>query len=199
MSGSYSPRIKRSSPKLKLNGSNYRKKALSRLLADFGHRCAYSLRHIKVSGKTAMCVDHVNPTLAGRKKHVYTNLVPAVSQCNGKKLANWPTKDDRKNGIRFLDPCSEQDYGEHLFEDPETHELVAASAAGQYHIDMLDLNAETFVWERKARADFALLSGSGAKQFSGTFSQIKSKVVGMMDIVANSFDFFIPPIPPPPR
>lgn len=199
MSDSCNPRIKRKSgPSGKITKNNYRKKALPHLLVDFDGRCAYSMRHIRASGKTAMHVDHVNPKLTGRARHLYKNLVLAVAQCNGKKVDTWPSKSEIKKGIRFLDPCAEQDYGCHIFEDPATSELVGVTSEGRFHIDMLDLNAETFVWERRLRAAYRTLASSPA-QILGSFSDVSAMRADLMKIVTGSIDDLIPPIPAPPK
>lgn len=102
-----------------------------------------------------MEVDHFNPTLPEATRHRYTNLYPAVRQCNNSKRRNWPTARQIALGIRFLDCCAEWDYGEHLFEDESTHRLYGTTPAGRYHIRMCDLNAPHFVRERRDRADLS--------------------------------------------
>lgn len=44
------------------------------------------------------------------------------------------------------------DYGVHIFENPETHELVGVTPAGRYHIIACDLNADHLVTERRERS-----------------------------------------------
>lgn len=198
MSNSCKPRIKRSSGPSGITEHNYRRKAMAALLVDFQSRCAYSRRHIRLSGTTAMHVDHVNPRLRGKQRHQFRNLVLATAQCNGRKSAHWPDKEMLARDIRFLDPCSEQDYGVHIFENPDTNHLVAASPAGQYHIDMLDLNAETFVWERRVRAAYRKLSSATAVRVVGSFNNVPEMYRSVMQVVTGAIDDLIPPIPPPP-
>lgn len=104
-------------------------------------------------GKRAMEVDHHNPKLKGRRRHQYENLFPASHHCNGKKGEQWPTAQDIIDGLRFLNPRKEQDYGVHLFEDPLTFELVGTTPAGVYHIENLDLNNPYFVRKRRVRKE----------------------------------------------
>jgi hypothetical protein len=154
-------------PKGKLNAKNYRNRALEALRRDFDDRCAYSLRHTLQSGIQCMEVDHFNPTLTGKRRHQYRNLMWAARLCNNAKRDYWPSSAERKRGIRFLNPCEEWDYGECIFEDPITHELIGKTLAARYHIRMLQLNHESFVWERRTRAQLAKYS-SGEKLLQGS-------------------------------
>ncbi len=56
--------------------------------------------------------------------------------------------------IRFLNCCEENDYGTHIFEDPDTHEVVGITPAGKFHVRCCDLNADHLVKERADRAKF---------------------------------------------
>ena len=44
------------------------------------------------------------------------------------------------------------DYGEQIFEDPETHKLVGVNPAAIWHIRICGLNAEVLIRERSRRA-----------------------------------------------
>ena len=100
-----------------------------------------------------MEVDHFDP----RQKKVliqdYENLFPASRHCNGKKSDIWPTRAEQDAGCRFLNPCREMDYGEQVFEDPQTHQLVGVTAAARWHIRVCGLNADHLVLERRLRAE----------------------------------------------
>jgi hypothetical protein len=76
----------------------------------------------------------------------------STSHCNRAKSNLWPTNKEKDNGIRFLNCCKEVDYGVHIFEDPDTHEVVGVTSEGRYHVDACDLNADHFIDERKRRA-----------------------------------------------
>jgi len=152
MSNSSKPRVtRRHKPKRKFTENTYRK-AKPFLLADFERRCAYSLQHVDKVGWMIIEIDHHNPTLKGVSRNRYENLFPATRHCNGSKAYTWPSRAGRQQGIRFLNPCEEQDYGLYIFEDPNTHELVGTTPAAVYHIRVLGLNAPFLVNERRARA-----------------------------------------------
>ncbi len=99
-----------------------------------------------------MEVDHFDYR---EKKDVfqrYENLFLASRHCNGAKLQK-PTAKERAAGLRLLNPCEELDYGPHIVEDPNTHELQGLTPLGIYHIRTCDLNAEHLVLERKERSE----------------------------------------------
>jgi len=68
------------------------------------------------------------------------------------KCDHWPTKTEASDGCRFLNPCEEMDYGEQIFEDPDTHRLVGTTPAAIWHIRICALNADPLVNEREKRA-----------------------------------------------
>jgi hypothetical protein len=107
----------------------------------------------RAGGKTNMEVDHFNPNKKADLIQYYNNLFLASSHCNRAKRDRWPTNKDRKLGIRFLNCCKEADYGTHIFEDPDTHEVVGVTSEGKYHVRNCDLNAPHLVQERAERAD----------------------------------------------
>jgi hypothetical protein len=128
------------------------RKYLKFLLADFESRCGYSCQHLdRAGGIGCMDVDHFNPHLPLPQRNEYRNLILATRHCNGKKGDRWPTAAQKRQGMRFLNPCEERDYGLHIFEDPDTFELWGATPAGVYHVRYLDLNASHLVRERRRR------------------------------------------------
>lgn len=197
MSSFSAPRIKRGSgPEGKLKESNVRDRALPYLLRDFEERCAYSMRHVENSGGIRqMDVDHFDPTLKGSARNSYRNLMLATHHCNLKKGAIW-TKPvaDEAGPIKLLNPCEEQDYGKHLFEDPVTHELIAVTERGRLQIDIMDLNHDTFVRERRERADYFAARKSAAL-VTGSFSETISALRAADAVYARC----IREIPPPPE
>src|SRR5262245_45937371 len=146
MSSSKKARIIRGKPPAKpIRRSRYGK-VIAELLRDFGDRCAYSMQHKERAG--SMEVDHFDPR---RKKDLiqdYNNLFPASRHCNGKKGDNWPHRGELAAGCRFLNPCKEMDYGEQIFEDPISHELIGVTPAAKWHIRICGLNSEKLVVER---------------------------------------------------
>jgi hypothetical protein len=151
------------------------------------------MQHVERIGEMAMHVDHFDPRKKKRRRQAYSNLYLAGSQCNISKGNNWPTWVERASGVRFLDPCAEQDYGEHIFEDPITHELIGATPAGDYQILMCDLNALHLVLERRERSALQqILFGPG---------KVKSDFVTALEAIGElrrQYERSIPPIPPPP-
>jgi hypothetical protein len=138
-----------------------------------------------------MEIDHFDPTLTGVARNAYSNLMLATRHCNNMKRDAWPSPEQIAMGYRLLNPTKEMDYGVHLFEDPQTHELVSATPAGQYHIDMLDLNHETFVWERRKRAQYLDLMNRSPALLTGSFQQLRD----LMTFVREQIELLIPAIP----
>jgi hypothetical protein len=107
-----------------------------------------------------MEIDHFNPNKKRNLIQQYENLFLATRHCNGAKRDRWPSNKERQLGVRFLNCCEETDYGVHIFEDPQTHELVGITPAGRYHVRNCDLNAPHLVEERAERAKlWRLLEG----------------------------------------
>jgi hypothetical protein len=56
------------------------------------------------------------------------------------------------------------EYGPHIVEHPRTHELIALTQAGTYHIEMLDLNSPDLIEARRERwADHVMLEQTMAR------------------------------------
>jgi hypothetical protein len=152
MSSSTKPRvIRKHKPKRRFTQHTYRK-AKPYLLSDFENRCAYSLQHVHRIGWTTMEVDHFNPHLSAALRNRYENLFPATRHCNNSKSDQWPSKEAQRQGVRYLNPCKEMDYGAQIFEDPHTHELIGTTPAAVYHVRVLGLNADFLINERRERA-----------------------------------------------
>jgi hypothetical protein len=153
------------------------------------------MRHIQIAGgDRQMEVDHFNPTLKDPARNRYRNLMLATRLCNLMKRDRWPRKSESQQGLRLLNPCTEQDYGKHIFENPVTHELVGVTPAGRFHIDACDLNHPTFIWEREQRSEFLRIKAKQPALFSGSYPEI----LDLIRLVQRQFDLFIPPIPAPP-
>jgi hypothetical protein len=63
-------------------------------------------------------------------------------------------------------------------------------SAGRYHIRMLRLNDETFVWERQMRAQLRQHLNR-PRQFQGSFEEIQNELKALRD----RLDILIPEIP----
>lgn len=195
-SSSKIPRVVRKhDAKQSFTESTYRKKAFPKLMDDFEKRCAYSMVHVSVTSETNMEVDHFNSTLAGKKRHTYSNLYPASSVCNGAKRDVWPTKNDLKKRRRFLDCCIETDYGVHFFEDKATGELLPVTAEGVYHIENCDLNNDWLKQRRLERTEnkkiLAALNDAAASPIGPT----KQNSQDLISVMEERIKIGIPKIP----
>ena len=145
------PRLKRIVAESKLYAKTKYRDAIKGLLAETGGRCGYSMQHVRDFGLRSMEVDHFNPTLKHPARNQHGNLIPASRHCNGVKSQTWPSQDQQKKNLRFINPYEEMDYGYHIFENRKTGELVGKTCTGRWHIEMLDLNAEHLVQKRLDR------------------------------------------------
>jgi hypothetical protein len=185
-------RISRGSPPQgKLTENNYRDRAREPLRRDFNDRCAYSQRHTLYSGLRCMEIDHFDPTLKGAARHKYRNLMWSTRLCNNAKLRYWPSLADRRKGIRFLNPCKEWDYGLCIFENPITHELIGKTPAARYHIEILRLNDESFIFERSLRTTLSELFKNPKVSLEGSFKEIQKRIKAERE----KLEILIPPIP----
>jgi hypothetical protein len=98
-----------------------------------------------------MEVDHYDPTIKNKKRNAYKNLYPAVSQCNNYKRARWPAKKQLEQRLRFLDPCKETDYDNHIFEHQPTGVLLPVSPEAVYHVENCNLNSAWLSQKRRMR------------------------------------------------
>lgn len=191
MSNSKKPRIKRvHSLNKKFKRYKY-KKAIADLMLDFKGRCAYSMQHHSRAGQLE--VDHFDPRLKKDLWHHSTNLFPASRHCNGAKSDNWPSSLETKLGCRFLNPCEEQDYGEQIFEDPNSHVLVGTTPAARWHIRMCGLNAPRLIDERARRAIHWLR----LKDCPVTIKRDSDKIGELIKSLREEVDIMIPEIPGP--
>lgn len=189
-------RVQRGDPPAKRLRRGKHRDALPELMRDFRGRCAYSMQHWRLAGgMRAMEIDHFNPR---QKKDViqrYENLLLATRHCNGSKGRNWPNPAELAAGCRFLNPCEEVDYGEVIFEDPNTHLLIGRTPAAIWHIRILDLNAPHLIEERRNRADIGRLLSQGPITIKG--SGLNDGDDAILKLVELAKDM-IPHIPAPP-
>jgi hypothetical protein len=193
MSNSTKGRIQRGPAPAILTDSNYRKYALPALERDFDNRCAYSMQHRRRAGGSRMLmeIDHFDPTIRGRERHRYANLFLASHYCNNKNLGNWPFPDAIAKGVRFLNCCEEQDYGEHIFENPTIHLVVGVTPPGKYNVRMLYLNAPHLVQERAERSMLRKLLYVDRKRVKETDPAMLA-----FNILQKELDYLIPVIEP---
>lgn len=142
-----------------------------------------------------MEIDHHNPTLKGTELHQYENLFPATRHCNGSKRGIWPSKDAQDKGVRFLNPCEEEDYGSQIFEDPDSHVLIGTTPSAIYHIEILHLNAPFLVQERMDRARLSKLISQTLVTVRGPGAIVQNQFQDLQRILGT----MIQEIPPPPQ
>lgn len=137
-----------------------------------------------------MEIDHFDPTIPGRARNRYENLFLSSRFCNGRKQGNWPDAADQAKGVRFLNCCEELDYGQHIFEDPDTHCVFGVTPAGKYHVRILDLNAPHLVEERAERARYRHLLYKARKLVKQPESAVEA-----FRVLKTQLDYLIPEIP----
>jgi hypothetical protein len=102
-------------------------------------------------GLTTMEVDHHDASLPTRLRNNYNNLFLASRHCNNAKR-DRPTRKEKRQGKRFLNPCKELDYDYQIFEDPRDNHVWGTTPQALYHIIYCDLNAPHLRRERGRRA-----------------------------------------------
>lgn len=146
--------------------------------------------------KSEIHVDHFDPTHKDDKYQQYTNLFPADARCNLTKSDQWPTEEERAQGIRFLNCCEEVDYGECIFEEPETGKLVGTTVAARYHIEALLLNCYELCQFRRERTRIARVIDSADRANIGALSDPHASAA--VEELRRGLEQKIPFIPPPP-
>lgn len=193
--GVSTPRIQRGpAPDYELNDNNVHT-AKPFLLRDSGGRCAYSMIHERETGKETIEVEHFDPRkIDGKKNHKYDNLLPAFGPCNRSKSGKWPSPEAAAQGVRFLNPTVERDYGVHLFEDPGSHKIVGVTPAGKYHVRQLALNTEYLIRKRKNRSMAKVV-----REQIGLIQGLSVYTEAQLRVILGDAESAIPEIDPPPE
>jgi hypothetical protein len=145
-------------------------------------------------GNETIEVEHFDPRrIDGKKNHGYENLLPVFGPCNRSKSNKWPSAAAESAGIRFLNPTVEKDYGIHLFEDPQSHKIIAVTPAGKYHLRNLALNTEYLILKRKHRS----MAKAVREQFDLTRA-LSGQTAEALDELLRDPEMAIPDIDPPP-
>lgn len=195
MSNSKRPRIKRGPPLEKPIKRRRYRDALPSLIRDFEERCAYSMQHQSRSGPFE--VDHFDPRKKNDLIQDYNNLFPASRHCNGKKWEHWPSKAELAAGCRFLNPCEEMDYGDQIFEDPQSNELIGITPAATWHIRICGLNADHLIEERRRRAKYWRTLQNRAIRLKTNVPHETARQ--LIENFREEVELMIPKVPPPPK
>jgi hypothetical protein len=171
--------------------------AIDDLVRDFNGRCAYSMQHgNRLGGLGGLHVEHFNPNLKKEEIQAYENLFPVSHTCNTVKGKKWPSDEELRAGLRFLNCCEEIDYGEHIVENATSHELVPTSPAASFHLRWCGLKGgktgEYFRTQRQERTKlWQILETYGVTPENADFVQVPDALVQAMINVAQEL---IPPI-----
>lgn len=157
------------------------------------------MQHVdRAGGMEHMDIDHLDP----RKKKEYLqdiqNLFLTKHACNLRKSDNWPSQEEQKEGLRYLNCCTEADYGVHIFEDPDSHEVWGATPPGRYHVRMCGLNSQNLVSERRERHEKRerVLRGFASLRITTSVDPaIWSVLLTLIRAARDELEKLIPPIP----
>ena len=119
------------------------------LRRDFEFRCAYCLRHeFFFGGGEAGEIDHFRPRhLFPALVNPYPNRSWCCRKCNAVKGGTWPAEAQAERGLRFLDPCAD-DQNDH-WQAHADGTLTASTLPGRYTIRHLRLDRPTLVEFRR--------------------------------------------------
>jgi hypothetical protein len=148
------PRVVRGkAPKTKLTEANYRKKALSYLIRDFGNRCAYCLDPSEFRHSSLNHVDHFDCELTGKKRHRYENLMLACVTCNFCKR-DKPLRNPFEKTQRLLNCTEETEFPKHI-QEGSNGQWNALTPEGHYHLQVIGLTERSHENKRRARRENA--------------------------------------------
>lgn len=138
-------------------------------------------------------VEHFRPEHPFKNlRNSYGNLYWACPDCNGAKSDTWPLSTEEVLGYRFLDPC-EDCFSDHLA--IVGTEVKALSRAGQYTIDVLDLNSPIHIYRRQRRQK-ALKRVSLLETLIEHYQQSGERVAPQwVDEVSDLREAFLPSLP----
>jgi len=147
---------------------------------EFSFRCVYCLSTETEIGPTdnygGFEVEHFKPKGHAAFKHLrnyYKNLLWCCHACNRAKGDAWPTSKEEKGGWRLVDP-SKEPLGRHIAISGDRLIPVNGSLAGEYMIDVVDLNSKLHVNRRRHRQKIL----SKVALLQATVESIASRVVG---------------------
>lgn len=186
------------------------------LRREFLFTCAYCLSTEREAAEGeehgGFEIEHFKPK--GRNefrhlRHMYSNLLWSCHACNRAKWNRWPSKKERAQGYRFVDPSKEA-LSRFITLQGSQVQTVNASKAGTYIIDEIRLNSPIHVGRRHRRAKRATQLAKlettaqvlrariipGQTDTSTITVQLDALDKAIADLVA-SFDRHTPVTPPP--
>lgn len=128
---------------------NYRsyKKTLQH---EFHRLCVYCREPDSLSSNQIYAIDHYRPKSKPAFKSLissYENLYYCCPTCNSFKTDYWPANE--KSDPWIVNPCEHQ-MSAHLRFSSETGLVTSKTVHGQYTIDLLKLNSDILVGQRRA-------------------------------------------------
>jgi hypothetical protein len=85
------------------------------------------------------------------------------------------------------------DYGEQIFEDPDSYELIGVTPAAKWHVRVCGLNADHLTHERRRRAEGCALLKNRVVRVKGDNSTVRDLIAKYRQEV----QLMIPEIPVP--
>jgi hypothetical protein len=131
------------------------------LRREFVFQCGYCLSREREVGPAepfgGFEIDHHRPESRFKAFiYRYDNLIWACRLCNRAKRDAWPTRDEERNGIVFLDPVRDP-LGKHLVIEDTTVTVLNESRPGHYFVETIHLNSQAHRERRRRRAVFEMM------------------------------------------
>jgi len=140
--------VRRENPPLYSDYRKYKK----HLRIDFNYCCIYcTVSEKEFGGSNNFSVEHLKPKSKFRELELdYSNLFYACMDCNRNKWEDWPSENEIKEGIKYLNPCVD-DYDVHFRLNNEVFLLEACSKSAEYMINHIRLNRDSLKDLREER------------------------------------------------
>lgn len=146
------------------------------LRIEFAKTCVYCRTPDNLSEKNYYAVEHYKPkSIFPQLETEYTNLYYSCGHCNSKKGEFWPTDNELRLGIFIPNPCDHVMF-QHL--RTLTNCIVAHhSHAGEWTIDLLDLNSPKKIQKRNFYTDLYKDAKTKIVQCNKVLTALESKIL----------------------